>query len=201
MTLVVVHGRDQDPAYMEEHFVEPLERPDLAYVVPAADARSWYPVSFLAPRSENEPRLGHALDRMDALRRELESTGVDRTTIVWVGFSQGACLVTEYVARAPYRFGALVALTGGLIGPDVASLSRPHQKRGMPVLFGTSDVDPFVPLARVEATAELFLEAGAEVDVAVYPGATHEIVADEILRSRLVVAKVEAGITARAVDG
>jgi predicted esterase len=177
---VVVHGRDQDPSYMLENLVRPLERPGFTYLLPTADGRSWYPTSFLSPLADNEPRLSHALGRLEALRAELETAGIDGSAVVWVGFSQGACLVTEFVARSPHRFGGLVSLTGGLIGPAVSALSRPRELGGLPAFFGTSDVDPFVPLERVRETAALFGAAGAKVTTAVYAGATHEIVADEV---------------------
>jgi phospholipase/carboxylesterase len=177
---VVVHGRDQEPAYMLEHLVGPLHRPEVTYLLPAADDRTWYPTSFLAAVADNEPRLGHALDRMETLRRDLARAGIDDSAVVWVGFSQGACVVTEYVARSTHRFGGLVSLTGGLIGPPETALTEPRAVHGLAAFFGASDVDPFVPLERVEVTARAFEAAGAVVSTAVYPGAVHEIVADEV---------------------
>lgn len=188
---VVVHGRDLDPAYMLEHLVGLLDRPRVSFLLPSAEGRSWYPASFLAPLTDNEPRLGHALERLEALRADLESEGIGGAAIVWVGFSQGACLVTEYVARSAHRFGGLVALTGGLIGPEDALLSKPRSVRGMPAFFGASDVDPFVPLERVRVTAAGFEAAGALVSEAVYPGADHEIVPDEVDRCRQILDLVE----------
>ena len=38
---LVVHGRDQDPAYMVEHLVGPLGLHDVAFVLPAADGGTW----------------------------------------------------------------------------------------------------------------------------------------------------------------
>jgi phospholipase/carboxylesterase len=177
---VVVHGRDLDPAYMVEHLVGLLDRPEVSYLLPTAHERSWYPTSFLAPLADNEPRLGDALARLEALRVDLDHAGVDPAAIVWVGFSQGACLITEYVARSTHRFGGLVSLTGGLIGPPDASLTTPSAVSGLPAFFGVSDVDPFVPLERVQTTAQAFETAGAIVSEAVYPDAIHEIVADEV---------------------
>jgi predicted esterase len=165
---------------MLEHLVTPLHRPAVTYLLPTAHERTWYPTSFLAPVAENEPRLGHALQRLEALRSDLETAGIDDSAIVWIGFSQGACLATEYVARSTRRFGGLVALTGGLIGPPDAPLSEPRAVDGLPAFFGASDIDPFVPLERVEVTAAAFHAAGALVSTVAYPGAVHEIVADEV---------------------
>lgn len=179
---------------MLEHLVGPLQRPDVAYVLPTAHDRTWYPTSFLAPVADNEPRLGYALDRLEALRNQLEEAGVDDAAIVWVGFSQGACLVTEYVARSTRRFGGLVSLTGGLIGSHDSELREPREVRGLPVFFGASDVDPFVPLERVQVTAKAFEAAGADVRSSVYPGAGHEIMADEVEQCGRILALVESRV-------
>jgi phospholipase/carboxylesterase len=188
---VVVHGRDQEPGYMLEHLVNPLNRPAVTYLLPTAHNRTWYPTSFLAPVADNEPRLGHALHRLEALCGYLETAGIGDSAIVWIGFSQGACLVTEYVARSTRRFGGLVSLTGGLIGPPDAPLSEPRAVDGLPAFFGASDVDPFVPLERVEVTVLAFEAAGAVVSTAVYPGAVHEIVADEVEQCGRILALAE----------
>jgi phospholipase/carboxylesterase len=197
LVAVVVHGRTLDPAYMIEHLVGLLDRPEIAYLLPAADDNSWYPNSFLVPLADNEPRLGYALDRLEAISIDLEAAGTAASSVVWVGFSQGACLVTEYVARSPRRFGGLVSLTGGLIGPPDVALTSPQSVRGMPTFFGGSDVDPFVPLTRMRESAAAFMAAGAEVSEAVYPGAVHEIVADEVDQCDRILALVQSRIAAQ----
>ena len=94
---------------------------DIAYLAPQASGHTWYPYSFVAPRESNEPFLSSALAKVETVVRSIEQTGVHRERIVIAGFSQGACLSTEFVVRHPARYGGLVALTGGLIGPGHAS--------------------------------------------------------------------------------
>jgi poly(3-hydroxybutyrate) depolymerase len=115
LALVMVHGRSLNAAYMRENVAARLDRADLAYVLPEADENSWYPESFLRPIEENQPRLDWALERLDDVRQLLANAGVKDHHIVWLGFSQGACLVSEYVARSSRHFGAMVCFTGGLI--------------------------------------------------------------------------------------
>jgi phospholipase/carboxylesterase len=182
---------------MIEHLVSLLDLPEIGYLLPTADENSWYPNSFLVPLAENEPRLSYALDRLEAITVDLEAAGTSASSVVWVGFSQGACLVTEYVARSSRRFGGLVSLTGGLIGPTDVPLTTPRSVRGMPTFFGGSDVDPFVPLTRIRESAEAFMAAGAEVSEAVYPGAVHEIVADEVDQCGRILALVQSRIAVR----
>lgn len=181
---------------MIEHLVRPLDRPDLAYVLPRADGRTWYPKSFLVPRRDNEPRLGHALATMDLIRRSLGEEGVVSSRIVWLGFSQGACVVSEYVARSAHRCAGLVSLTGGLVGARTEELSRPTNVAELPSLFATSDVDELVPLARVRRSAELFTEAGAAVTLAVYADAPHEIVDEAVADCREALTRIHRAVAA-----
>jgi phospholipase/carboxylesterase len=182
LALVMVHGRSQSAAYMRENVATRLDRPDLAHIFPEAHENSWYPESFLRPIDVNQPRLDWALERLDDVRQLLSGAGVEDSRIVWLGFSQGACLVAEYVARSSRHFGALMCFTGGLIGPSVQDLTRPTCVDGLPAFFATSDVDELVPLRRVQETVEIYRSAGASVDVAVSLGAPHEIVDDAIQR-------------------
>jgi phospholipase/carboxylesterase len=184
LIVVLVHGRGQDTDYMREQVIDRLDRADVAYVLPAAHENSWYPGSFLDPVAQNQPRLNWALERMDDVRQRLHDEGVADSRQVWLGFSQGACVLAEYVARTSHRFGALVCLTGGLFGPTGSALTRPVNVAGMPAIFATSDIDALVPVGRVDQTAASYRSAGAEVVLAVTAGAAHEIVDNSITRCR-----------------
>jgi phospholipase/carboxylesterase len=184
LAVVLVHGRTQDPSYMRENVIDRLACADLSYVLPRAADHTWYPESFLRPLEENQPQVDWALERMDDVHGLLREAGVEDRRIVWLGFSQGACLVTEYVARSPHHFGGLVAFTGGLIGPDRSDLTCPTDLAGLPTLFATSDPDAWVPVSRVEETVDIFQSARAAVEYVVNHGAGHAIVDDSIARCR-----------------
>jgi phospholipase/carboxylesterase len=180
---VLLHGRGRTVREMLD-LAEKLALPGMPFVaVPAAEG-TWYPESFLVPRERNEPRLGWALERLEAVVRELEEGGLARQHIALVGFSQGACLASDYLFRTPLRWGALAALTGGLIGPPGTTWIPTGSLAGTPVLLATSDIDELVPLARVEETAEVFRSMGAAVDLRVYAGRSHLVSDAEILATR-----------------
>ena len=105
VVVIAVHGRGQTTDYMMEHLVGPVaarrETDDIAWILPAADDHTWYPMGFLAPLADNQPRLDHALEVLTDLEDEMREIPAER--IVWMGFSQGACLVAEHVARRPRR--------------------------------------------------------------------------------------------------
>jgi predicted esterase len=163
---VVVHGREQDPEYMLEHLVARLDAPDVAFVLPAAAERSWYPARYFEPREANEPWLGHALAALEAA-----IGGVEPERVVLAGFSQGACLVADLLARAPRRFAGAAILTGAVIGahPEPAGLD------GVPVFMESSRYDEWVALDDVEATAKCFEAAGARVTLEVSDDREHRI--------------------------
>jgi phospholipase/carboxylesterase len=200
LALVMVHGRSLSAAYMRENVAARLDRADLAHILPEAHENSWYPESFLRPIEVNQPRLDWALERLEDVRQLLADAGVEDERIVWLGFSQGGCLVSEYVARSSRRFGAMVCFTGGLIGPTEQDLARPTAAHGLPALFMTSDIDEFVPLWRVQETVAIYRSAGAAVELGISLGAAHEIVDDAMERCRALLDALQPHATTAATD-
>src|SRR5204863_3588374 len=115
-----------------------LELPTLAALAPEAANNSWYPHSFLAPLQDNQPYLDSALNKLNSIVAGLMTRGVPSERIAVLGFSQGACLTLEFAARYPRRFGAVIGLTGGLIGPPGTPRKYPGSFDGTPVFLGTS---------------------------------------------------------------
>jgi len=181
--MILLHGRGASARgilAMTDEFLAS----DVAYLAPQAARRSWYPQSFLAPVEQNEPGLTSALGVVDALVDRIESAGIPAERILLLGFSQGACLATEYVARTPRRYGGVVGLSGGLIGPEDASLDHAGSLDGTPVFLGCSDQDPYIPLERVEETADVLADMGASVTKRIYEGMGHTTNEDELKHIR-----------------
>jgi phospholipase/carboxylesterase len=194
-TTLLLHGRGRTPGEMLG-LAQRIALAEMSYVaIPAADA-SWYPQSFLAPVERNQPHLDWALERIEAVVRELEERGLARERIALLGFSQGACLAAEYVYRHPARWGALLALTGGLIGPPGTTWAAAGRLQSTPVLLATSDVDTWVPLERVHETAAVLRAMGGAVDLRVYPGMDHIVNDDEIATARALLAALLRGAPA-----
>ena len=157
-----------------------LPQPDLAWLAPQAADSTWYPYSFLAPLEKNEPYLSSALARVAEVVALAEAAGLPPERIFLGGFSQGACLASEFVARNARRYGGLIAFSGGLIGPDGTPRDYAGSLSGMPVFIGCSDVDPHIPVGRVRETAAVLARLGATVDSRIYPRMGHTINQDEM---------------------
>ena len=181
--MILLHGRGASAQGMLA-LADELGVPDVAYRAPQAARRSWYPQSFTAPFEENEPDLSAALRVIDDLIDQLCETNVTEEQIVLLGFSQGACLATEYAARHPQRYGGVVGLSGGLIGPEDTTFDYDGTLDGTPVFLGCSDQDPYIPLERVEETAEVLRHLGATVTKRIYEGMGHTTNEDELTHAR-----------------
>jgi predicted esterase len=190
--VVMLHGRGADAGDMLS-LAEILAQPDLAYLVPQAAGRSWYPYSFLAPIACNEPFLSSALQMLHGVLGRLVVHGFRPERAVLFGFSQGACLALEYAARHAMRFGGLIGLSGGLIGPDGTPRDYAGHLAGTPVFLGCSDVDPHIPVDRVHETARVLGVLGGVITERIYPGMGHAINDDEIKQIRSLLAGFATG--------
>jgi predicted esterase len=187
--MLLVHGRGASPHNILE-LADAFDHPAFTYLAPAAAGNTWYPFSFMAAIESNEPGISSGLAVLDGLVQTAVRAGVPRERIVLAGFSQGACLMSEYAIRHAARYGGILAFSGGLIGPPGTTWPYEGDFGGTPVFFGCSDIDAHVPRGRVEESAEVFRRVGASVEVRIYPGMGHLINADELAFGRALVDSV-----------
>ena len=189
--VVMMHGRGDSPRGLL-----PLARAvgalDGAVIIPHAAGNSWYPNRFRDPVATNEPWLTSALASMDRAVQMAIDADIPPHRIVLTGFSQGACLALEYAWRTPRRYGAVAALAGALIG-EVRTVRRAaHSLDATPVLLACGDADAHIPESHVRDSAESMMVSGGLVDLRIYSGVGHTIVADQIEALRMLVDGVRA---------
>lgn len=185
---IMLHGRGasaEDILAMRGH----LNMEEFALLAPQATNNSWYPKSFLAPTSENEPWLSSALDVVKELVEQIKDQGVSTDRIYFLGFSQGACLTLEYVARNPQKFGGVAAFTGGLIGEQIDQDSYSGDLEGTPIFIGSGKPDAHVPVERVQRTGEILNKLNASVRVEIYENRPHTISQEEIQQANKLIFK------------
>ena len=178
--VLMLHGRGasaQDILSLSNY----LPNEDMAYIAPQATQNTWYPYSFMAPNEANEPRLSSALGVVETLVARLHhGFGFAYENVFLLGFSQGACLALEYVARNPQRYGGVFGLSGGLIGPEKLLPDYGGDLRQTPVFLGCSDVDPHIPKARVLESEKIFKDLNANVLTKLYENFSHSVNDDEL---------------------
>jgi predicted esterase len=179
LAVILIHGRGADADSMIP-IARELEVDGVHFIIPQAASNRWYPHSAFGPIEDNEPDLSFALERIDMLINELESQGISHQQIVLGGFSQGACLTSEYAARNARRYGGLFVFSGALIGPPNTPRDYSGSLDSTPVFIGGSDVDPWIPDDALQETASVLKRMGAVVDFRVYPGMGHRVNPDEI---------------------
>jgi phospholipase/carboxylesterase len=175
----MVHGRGgsaEDILSLARH----LNIKEYALVAPEATNNTWYPFPFIAPVQQNEPWLSSALALLKAVVDELLDRGISWKDIYFLGFSQGACLTLEFVARNARRYGGVVAFTGGLIGDKLYPENYLGDFGNMPVFIASSNPDPHIPVARVHASARILSSMNASVTERLYENMGHTITQEEI---------------------
>ena len=188
---VLIHGRYRTPEEMI-YLSSRLEVDNIRWIAPAAGPdRSWYPGLFMDPLPSNEPFVSQAIRQIDiALERASEGGRLSPDRLVLMGFSQGACLTAEYALRHPGRCQTLIALTGGLFGPDGTEWNgSPGMLAGTRMMITGSDIDEWIPETRVHATAQVLRNFGAEVEVRIYEGRAHEVSEAELKEAGLLIKK------------
>lgn len=177
--IILIHGRGasaEDIISLQQH----LHLEDFAIYAPQATQHSWYPFSFMAPVSQNQPALNSALELLHSLVTDIQAQGIPASRIYFAGFSQGACLTLEYVTRHAQQYGGVIAFTGGLIGETLVPENYSGDFGNTSVFIGTGDPDPHVPVTRVQQTVDQLVQQHANVLLKVYKGRPHTISADEI---------------------
>jgi predicted esterase len=141
----------------------------------------------MAEIEKNEPGISSGLSMLETLVARVESAGVPRSRIVLLGFSQGACLTSEFAVRHAARYGGFVIFTGGLIGPPGTRWDYPGDFGGTPMFLGSGDPDSHVPVSRVRESADVFTRMGAQVTTRIYPGRGHFVSDDEVAMAQTLI--------------
>jgi predicted esterase len=191
VAMVMVHGRGASAESILT-LAPALAGPGVAFLAPQAggsQGNQWYPYGFMAPIERNEPGISSGMRAIERVLTQIGAAGIPPARTLLLGFSQGACLASEFMARHARRYGGLAVLSGGLIGPDGTPRNYPGSLEGTPVFLGCSDVDSHIPAARVRESGEVLERLGGEVTLRLYPGMGHMVNDDEIEAVRAMVAR------------
>lgn len=194
--IVMLHGRGAPPDDMIGLASEfgPGPASMVSYVAPTAAGREWYPYRFMDVTDSNEPYLVSALNKVSQALGQVAAAGIPQSRTVILGFSQGACLALEYAARNGFQCGAVIALSGGLIGKTLDPARYHGPLNDLPVFIGCSDIDVHIPLTRVQESSALFRTLGAVVTERIYPRMGHTVNADEINFAQKILSELVSAV-------
>ncbi len=190
LAMILVHGRGASAQSMLL-FADEFSGTVIHYRALQASGHTWYPQSFLAPKEQNQPGINSGLQAIHDQIRLLNEAGIATKKIVLLGFSQGACLASEFAARHPQRYGGVVAFSGGLIGDEINPEHYEGSIENTPVFLGCSDRDPHIPKERVDETEQVFQQLGADVTKKIYKGMGHTVNKDEIDAAQRMIFNIE----------
>jgi len=176
---IMIHGRGASAESIIS-LKDYLNLKDFAILAPQAPNNTWYPYSFMAPDQSNEPSLTQAIEIIDVLVKEAKENGFITDQVYFIGFSQGACLSLEYVARNANKYGGVIAFTGGLIGEVLDTEKYSGKFSGTPIFIGSSNKDMHVPLTRIQDSAKVFELMGAATKTLIFQDTNHTIREEEI---------------------
>ena len=188
--MVLVHGRGATARDILELRHE-WHAPGFCFVSPQAADSTWYPYRFLAPLAQNEPHLSSGLALLKAISDDLCRRGVPSERQILLGFSQGGCLTLEFSGQNARRWGGVVGLSAGFIGPPGRRWGFPGSLLGTPVFLGCSDHDPHIPRERVEESAAELERIGGQVDLRIYAELGHTINKDELDHVQRIIDRLE----------
>jgi phospholipase/carboxylesterase len=183
VAVVMIHGRGASAESILT-LAPALEEEGVAFVAPQAAGGTWYPYGFMSPMERNEPGITSAMHAIGRTLALVADAGIPRARTLLLGFSQGACLATEFAARYAERYAGVAGLSGGLIGPDGTPRNYAGSLDDTPVFLGCSDVDFHIPAERVRETAEVLRRLGGDVTMRLYEGMGHTVNEDEIAHVR-----------------
>jgi predicted esterase len=191
VAVVMVHGRGASAESILT-LAPVLAMDGIAFLAPQAAGGTWYPYGFMSVIEQNEPGITSGMRAIQRVLDQTAAAGIPLERTMLLGFSQGACLSTEFAARHARRYAGVACLSGGLIGPDGTPRDYPGSLDGTPVFLGCSDVDGHIPAQRVRESADVLRRLGGDVTMRLYPGMGHEVNEDEVAAAR---AMLEAALT------
>lgn len=176
---ILIHGRGASAESILS-LAQYLSLDDYALLAPEADGGSWYPYSFMAPDESNHSALAKSLQTIKEVWNQVIEAGISPENVVFIGFSQGACLSLEFAAQNAQKLGGVIAFTGGLIGERILEEKYPGDLKGTSVFIGSSEKDVHVPLSRIKESETLLSRMGAKVKLLIFKDSNHTIRKEEI---------------------
>jgi phospholipase/carboxylesterase len=142
--------------------------------------RAWYDILALdRGAAEDEAGVRQSAEGIRALVRREQGRGIPADRIVLAGFSQGGAMALFTALRVPERLAGVLALSAYLPVANTLEREAHPANAAVPVFMAHGTFDPVVPPFLGEATRDLLLSRGYDVDWRTYP-MPHSVCAEEV---------------------
>jgi phospholipase/carboxylesterase len=177
-TVIWMHGLGADG-----HDFVPIVRelnlagcPSIRFVFPHAETmpvtinngyvmRAWYDIlSTDLARREDDAGLRKSQRQIEDLIDRERERGIPSSRIILAGFSQGCAMALQTGLRYPEKLGGLICLSGYLPLASMISDERSDSNLPTPIFMAHGRGDPVVQISRAEASRDLLVELGYQVE-------------------------------------
>lgn len=175
--LILLHGRGASGESILNIINQITLSDEYIVIAPNAYEHTWYPQRFIVPQEQNQPYLDSALGRVNSIIHSLKNSfNINSENIIIGGFSQGACLVAEYLKQYPQKYKGVVIFSGGLIGSDnEVSQNISGDLHNTPVYLGCDELDFHIPKERIILSSGILNSMNADVNMKLYTDLGHAI--------------------------
>ena len=181
--MIVLHGwgaNQHDLIPLAQSLKQPSTHcffPNAPFDVPGTGGtgKGWF--SF-PPTDKSQEERTESREELKILLNKVSEQGFDYSSIIIMGFSQGAAMALDVMLNIEHRVGAVIALSGFLMNEgDVQSQSKSPIKT--PVFAAHGLYDPILPFEQSKRSLQALKDAGFDLTWREYQMA-HEIVPEEV---------------------
>lgn len=127
--------------------------------------RAWYDIlGTELVRREDEAGLRDSQKLVEAFIASEKARGIPASRIVLAGFSQGCAMTLQAGLRHPEKLAGMLCLSGYVPLSATVQRERSSASLATPVFMCHGRADGVIPIARAEASRDLLLSMGYEVE-------------------------------------
>jgi len=127
--------------------------------------RAWYDITGAElTRREDEAGLRASQLDIEAFIAREQARGIPASRIVLAGFSQGCAMTIQTGLRHPERLAGLLCLSGYVPLSAKLATERTQASLATPIFMAHGRYDNVVPLNRAEASRDLLVSLGCQVE-------------------------------------
>ena len=181
--MIVLHGwgaNQHDLIPLAQSLKQPSTHcffPNAPFDVPGTGGtgKGWF--SF-PPTDKSQEERRESREKLRILLNKVSAHGFDYSSIIIMGFSQGAAMALDVMLNIEQRVGAVICLSGFLMNEGEIR-SQTNSPKTTPVFAAHGLYDPILPFEQSKRSLQVLKDAGFDLTWREYQ-MEHEIVPEEV---------------------